>query len=164
MFSSNKNVVGNRPQGLHHLNLGRDDLIRCGLVTSYCDIGLGQHWLRRWLTAWRNQAITWTNLTQDDWHPSPCNFTKFATCVAKTSFKIFWRFVCICQGTMSWNAGEFRKDRIQFYEEEWSAGGCFTNVSRALQNILSNLYITKIVFLMRISSWNLQSFSLKFSA
>ena len=31
-------------------------------VTPYGDIGLGEHWLRWWLAAWRHQAITWTNV------------------------------------------------------------------------------------------------------
>ena len=31
------------------------------IVTPYGDIDLGQHWLRQWIVAWRNQAITWTN-------------------------------------------------------------------------------------------------------
>ena len=34
--------------------------------------------------------------------------------------------------------------------------GCFNNVSRALQNILSKFVITKIVLLMRLSSWKFQ--------
>ena len=33
-----------------------------GLVTPFGDIDLGQHWLRKWLVAWRHQAITWTNV------------------------------------------------------------------------------------------------------
>ena len=28
----------------------------------YGDIDLGQHWLRLWLVAWRQQAITWANV------------------------------------------------------------------------------------------------------
>ena len=58
--------------------------------------------------------------------------------------------------------------------QKWP-GGCFTNASRALQKILSNLCIAEIVLLMGISSWNfvrvpnvmlwahVQSFSLKLS-
>ena len=34
----------------------------CGLVTPYGDTDLGQHWLRKWLVAWRHQAITWTSV------------------------------------------------------------------------------------------------------
>ena len=34
----------------------------CGLVTPYGDRDLGQPWLRKWLGAWRHQAITWTNV------------------------------------------------------------------------------------------------------
>ena len=30
---------------------------RCGLVTPHGDVELGQHWLRKWLVAWRHQAI-----------------------------------------------------------------------------------------------------------
>ena len=37
-------------------------LTHWGLVTSYGDRDLGQHWLRWWLVAWRHQAITWTNM------------------------------------------------------------------------------------------------------
>ena len=37
-------------------------LTHWGLVTPYGDRDLGQHWLRRWLVAWRHQAITWTNV------------------------------------------------------------------------------------------------------
>ena len=37
-------------------------LTHCGLVTPYGGIDLGQHWLRKWLVAWRHQAITWTNV------------------------------------------------------------------------------------------------------
>ena len=36
-------------------------LTHCGLLTSYGDRDLGQHWLRKWLVAWRHQTITWTN-------------------------------------------------------------------------------------------------------
>ena len=31
-------------------------------MTPYDDIGLGQHWLRKWVSAWRDQTITWTNV------------------------------------------------------------------------------------------------------
>ena len=33
-----------------------------GLVMPYDNIGLSQHWLRQWLGAWGNQAITWSNI------------------------------------------------------------------------------------------------------
>ena len=33
-----------------------------GLLTSYGDIELDQHWLMQWHVAWRHQAITWANL------------------------------------------------------------------------------------------------------
>ena len=33
-------------------------------MMPYGDTDLGQHWLRQWLVAWRNRAITWTNV---DW-------------------------------------------------------------------------------------------------
>ena len=36
-------------------------LTHYGLVMSYNDIDLGQHWLWWWLVAWWHQAITWTN-------------------------------------------------------------------------------------------------------
>ena len=36
-------------------------LTHCGLVTPFGSIDLCQHWLRKWLVAWRHQAITWTN-------------------------------------------------------------------------------------------------------
>ena len=36
-------------------------LTQCGLVMSYGDIELGQHWLRWWLVAWWHKAITWTS-------------------------------------------------------------------------------------------------------
>ena len=45
-------------------SLGLDELTHWGLVTPYGDRDLGQHWLRKWLVAWRHQAITWTNV---DW-------------------------------------------------------------------------------------------------
>ena len=32
------------------------------MVTPYGNIDLGQHWFRKWLVAWRHQAITWTNV------------------------------------------------------------------------------------------------------
>ena len=34
----------------------------CGLATPLGDNGLSQHWLRKWLLAWRHQVITWTNV------------------------------------------------------------------------------------------------------
>ena len=34
------------------------------LVTPYGDRDLGHHWLRWWLVAWQQQAITWINV---DW-------------------------------------------------------------------------------------------------
>ena len=37
-------------------------LTHCGLMTPYGDTNPGQHWLRKWLVAWRHQAITWTNV------------------------------------------------------------------------------------------------------
>ena len=37
-------------------------LTYCGLVTPYGDLEMGQHCLRKWLVAWRHQAITWTNV------------------------------------------------------------------------------------------------------
>ena len=39
-------------------------LTHCGLVTPYSDIDLGQHSLRLWLDAVRQQAITWANVSQ----------------------------------------------------------------------------------------------------
>ena len=36
-------------------------LTHVGLVTTYNNRDLGPHWLRKWLAAWRHQAITWTN-------------------------------------------------------------------------------------------------------
>ena len=38
---------------------------RCGLVTIYGDIDLGQHCPRLWFVVWRHQAITWidTNIS-----------------------------------------------------------------------------------------------------
>ena len=41
---------------------GNTGLTHSGLLTPYGDIGLGQHWLRWWLVAWRHQAITWTSV------------------------------------------------------------------------------------------------------
>ena len=29
-------------------------------MTPYDNVDIGQHWLRKWLAAWRHQAITWT--------------------------------------------------------------------------------------------------------
>ena len=37
-------------------------LTHCGLMTPYGDRDVGLHWLRKWLVAWRHQAITWTNV------------------------------------------------------------------------------------------------------
>ena len=37
-------------------------LTQCGLVTPYGNISMGQHWFRLWLVAWRQQAISWTNI------------------------------------------------------------------------------------------------------
>ena len=37
-------------------------LTHCSLVTPYGDIELSQYWPRKWLFAWRHQAITWTNI------------------------------------------------------------------------------------------------------
>ena len=37
-------------------------LTHCGLVTPNGVGDLGQHWLRKWLVAWRHQAITWTSI------------------------------------------------------------------------------------------------------
>ena len=31
-------------------------------VMPYDDIDLSQHWVRQWLVAWWDQAITWTNV------------------------------------------------------------------------------------------------------
>ena len=39
-------------------------LTHWGLVTPHGDRELSQPWLRKWLVAWRHQAITWTNV---DW-------------------------------------------------------------------------------------------------
>ena len=39
----------------------KNDFNHCGPVTPYADIDVYQHWLRKWLVAWRHQAITWTN-------------------------------------------------------------------------------------------------------
>ena len=38
------------------------ELTHCGLATPYGDKELSQHWPRKWLVAWRHQAITWTNV------------------------------------------------------------------------------------------------------
>ena len=40
----------------------RHFLTHCGLVTSYDDIELGQHRIRKWFVTWWHQAITWTNV------------------------------------------------------------------------------------------------------
>ena len=37
-------------------------LIDLGLVMPHGDNVPGQHWLRQWLVAWRQQAITWINI------------------------------------------------------------------------------------------------------
>ena len=37
-------------------------LTHCGLMTPYGDMDLGQHWLGKWLFAWRHQVITWTRV------------------------------------------------------------------------------------------------------
>ena len=38
------------------------DLTHCGLIMSYGIRELGQQWFRKWLVAWRHQAITWINV------------------------------------------------------------------------------------------------------
>ena len=37
-------------------------LINAAIEERYVNRDLGQHWLRKWLVAWRHQAITWTNI------------------------------------------------------------------------------------------------------
>ena len=37
-------------------------LTHCGLMMPYGNIGLAQHWLRKWPLAWQHQAITWTSV------------------------------------------------------------------------------------------------------
>ena len=55
-----------RARSFHHTALLKDErkvpLTHWGLVTSYGDNDIGQHWLRLWFAAWRHQAITWTNV------------------------------------------------------------------------------------------------------
>ena len=46
-------------RGIHPVTGGST---HCCLMTPYSDIDLGQHWLRKWLVAWRHQAIAWTNV------------------------------------------------------------------------------------------------------
>ena len=41
---------------------GLQGLTHSDLVTPYGNGGLGQHWFRQWLVAWRHQAIAWTNV------------------------------------------------------------------------------------------------------
>ena len=43
------------------------DFTRCGLVTTYGDIDLGQHWFKKCRVARQHQAITWSNVHQ--WGP-----------------------------------------------------------------------------------------------
>ena len=83
-----------------HLHLGilgnkyneNSTLTHCGLVTPYGGRDLGQHWFRKWLVAWRHQAITWIKvdlssvrssgihlsaiISKVQRHSSECNFTR----------------------------------------------------------------------------------------
>ena len=68
LFSSTKSDSNNLK--CLHLTIIKDkishctnyDLIHCDLATIYCDMHLGQHWLKKWLVVWQHQAITWTSV------------------------------------------------------------------------------------------------------
>ena len=62
-------------------------------MTPYSDIDLDQHWLRKWLVAWRYQAITWTNADSPsmrfcDTHLTPISEEVFKISVREMSLKI----------------------------------------------------------------------------
>ena len=73
-------------------------LTHFGLVTPYGDRDLGHHWLRKWLVAWRHQAITWTivdlwSLRSSDVHLRAISLEISKPSVTKISLKIiFLRF------------------------------------------------------------------------
>ena len=64
--------------GLHKLIF----LTYCGLMTSYDNTHLSQHWFRQWLVAWRHKAITCTTvgfLLVRKYGISPENYTLKST-------------------------------------------------------------------------------------
>ena len=48
----------------------------CGLMTPYGDKYLGQNWIRKWVVAWRQWAITWTYVDMLSVRSSEGNSTK----------------------------------------------------------------------------------------
>ena len=81
-------------------------LIHCHLVTSYWLGKIGHRWFRKWIAAWRHQAITWTNF--DVSSVEPCDIYLIATASVRVSvvynaFKngIFSHHCHIFQGTKS---------------------------------------------------------------
>ena len=71
-------------------------LTHCGLVTPYGDIDLGQHWLRKWLVAWRHQAINWTNVgwssvKSSDIHVRAISQEMPQPSITKTHLKIIYK-------------------------------------------------------------------------
>ena len=72
-------------------------LTHCCLVTPYRGKDLGRHWFRKWLVAWRHQAITWTNvelaLKFSDVHLRAISLELSQPSITKISLKfIFLRF------------------------------------------------------------------------
>ena len=45
--------------GYNLFNVSNIIITHCGLVMSYGNKYMGQHWLRWWLVAWRHQVFTW---------------------------------------------------------------------------------------------------------
>ena len=82
-------------------------LTHCGLVTPYGDMYLDQHWLRQWLVAWQQQAITWTNvdlssLRSSDFHLRATLPEIHQPSITKFSTKItYLNFIQISQGPVS---------------------------------------------------------------
>ena len=60
MFSA-ESVDGTEPWSTEYIHRSWG-LTHFGQVTPYGVMGLGQHWFRLWLVAWRHQAITRTNV------------------------------------------------------------------------------------------------------
>ena len=79
--------------------------LNCGLVMTYGDKDLDQHWLRKWLGAWQHQ---WTMLTYHRQDPMTSdmgwfNRRYFSLESLKLGWKLFiLKLLQISQGPMSW--------------------------------------------------------------
>ena len=84
-----------------------------GLVTSYDDMDLGQHWIRCWFVAWWYQAIIWTN---DD---LTYNHEPMAICFGCCSCSVAHQYQYICRHRPL--CGEFTSDWwIPHTNGQWS--------------------------------------------